>query len=58
MSFEGVEKVIHTFFHKKHEEHENNQVITEEELLIIEKAKIKSTIITDFILSLEIIMIA
>jgi len=58
LSFEGVEKVIHTFFHKKHKEHENIQVITEEELLIIEKAKIKSTIITDFILSLEIIMIA
>lgn len=58
LSFEGVEKVIHTFFHKKHEQHENIQVITEEELLIVEKAKIKSTIITDFILSLEIIMIA
>ena len=58
LSFEGVEKVIHTFFHKKHEHQENIQVITEEELLIVEKAKIKSTIITDFILSLEIIMIA
>ena len=30
LSFEGVEKVIHTFFHKKHEQHENIQVITEE----------------------------
>lgn len=58
LSFEGVEKVIHTFFHKKHEHHENIQVITEAELLEIEKAKIKNTIITDFILSLEIIMIA
>jgi len=58
LSFEGVEKVIHTIFHKKHEHQENIQVITEEELLIVEKAKIKSTIITDFILSLEIIMIA
>ena len=58
LSFEGVEKVMHTFFHKKHEHQENIQVITEEELLIVEKAKIKSTIITDFILSLEIIMIA
>ena len=58
LSFEGVEKVIHTFFHKKHKEQKEIQVVTEEELLIIEKAKIKSTIITDFILSLEIIMIA
>lgn len=58
LSFEGVEKVIHTFFHKKHKEQKEIQVVSEEELLIIEKAKIKSTIITDFILSLEIIMIA
>ena len=58
LSFEGVEKIIHTFFHKEHEQHKKIQVISEEELLIIEKSKIKSTIITDFILSLEIIMIA
>ncbi len=58
LSFEGVEKIVHTFFHKKHKEQKEIQVVTEEELLIIEKAKIKSTIITDFILSLEIIMIA
>jgi len=58
LSFEGVEKIVHTFFHKKHEENDNIQVLTEEELLVVEKAKIKSTIITDFILSLEIIMIA
>ncbi len=58
LSFEGVEKIVHTFFHKKHEEQKKIQIVTEEELLIIEKAKIKSTIITDFILSLEIIMIA
>jgi len=45
LSFEGVEKIIHTFFH-------------EEELLEVEKAKIKTTIVTDFILSIEIIMIA
>jgi predicted DNA repair protein MutK len=35
LSFEGVEKVIHTFFHKKHKGQENIQTITEEELLII-----------------------
>lgn len=58
LSFEGVEKIVHTFFHKKHEEQKKIEIVTEEELLIIEKAKIKSTIITDFILSLEIIMIA
>ena len=58
LSFEGTEKIIHTFFHKKHVHHEEVKIVSEEELLEIEKAKVKNTIITDFILSLEIIMIA
>ena len=59
LSFEGVEKIIHSIFHKKdHAHREVIKVANEEELMKIEKAKIKSTIITDFILSLEIIMIA
>jgi len=58
LSFEGVEKIIHTFFHKKHVDQEKVKALTEEELLDLEKEKIKNTIITDFILSLEIIMIA
>jgi len=58
LSFEGVEKIIHTFFHKKNESVDINEIKSEEELLIAEKTKIKSAIITDFILSLEIIMIA
>ena len=58
LSFEGVEKIMHTFFHKKHEHNEKVALLTEEESLVVEKAKIKNTIITDFILSLEIIMIA
>ncbi|MCK5815982.1 MAG: DUF808 domain-containing protein [Flavobacteriaceae bacterium] len=58
LSFEGVEKIIHTFFHKKHDSDGTDEIKTEEELLIIEKSKVKSAIITDFILSLEIIMIA
>ncbi len=58
LSFEGVEKIIHTFFHKKHDISDILKTQTEEELLKLEKSKIKSAIITDFILSLEIIMIA
>ena len=58
LSFEGVEKIIHTFFHKKHDISDILETQTEEELLKLEKSKIKSAIITDFILSLEIIMIA
>ncbi len=58
LSFEGVEKIIHTFFHKKNNTVDFNEIKTDKELLVIEKAKIKSAVITDFILSLEIIMIA
>ncbi len=58
LSFEGVEKIVHTFFHKHHKSIDFSEVDTEEELMKVEKSKIKSTIITDFILSLEIIMIA
>jgi predicted DNA repair protein MutK len=49
---------METFFHKKEEQIEEEEFMTEEEILRVEKAKIKSTIITDFILSIEIIMIA
>ena len=58
LSFEGVEKIIHTFFHKEHHTTDFSEIETDEELLKVEKSKIKSAIITDFILSLEIIMIA
>jgi len=58
LSFEGVEKIIHTFFHKEHHTVDFSEIETKEEILKIEKSKIKSAIITDFILSLEIIMIA
>jgi len=58
LSFEGVEKIIYTFFQKEHRAVDFNEIETEEALLKVEKSKIKSAIITDFILSLEIIMIA
>jgi len=58
LSFEGVEKIIHTFFYKKQNPKNTIESKNEEDLLKIEKVKIKSTIITDFILSIEIIMIA
>ena len=58
LSFEGVEKIIHTVRHKGKKHQETIEYDNEEELLKVEKAKIKSTVITDFILSVEIIMIA
>jgi len=51
LSYEGVEKIIKTFFHKHHDRPVIVEAQTEKDLLIAEKAKIKSTIITDFILS-------
>ncbi len=61
LAFEGVEKIIEYFFHKKEESGE--EVINEIEAPGLtgeeeEKAKVKSAITTDFILSIEIVIIA
>jgi uncharacterized protein len=59
LAYEGAEKIFEFFFHKKDEAHEiDMKEYTEEEILAHEKTKIKSAILTDFILSLEIIIIA
>ncbi|MEN8186393.1 MAG: DUF808 domain-containing protein [Bacteroidota bacterium] len=58
LSYEGVEKIIHKFFHKENGHIEIVEAESKEDILRAEKAKIKSAILTDFILSLEIIMIA
>lgn len=61
LAYEGVEKIIEYFFHKKEES--GREVIAEVEAEgtageEVEKAKIKSAVQTDFILSLEIVIIA
>lgn len=56
LAFEGVEKIIHYIFHKKKESESTVEVLVDDEKA--EKAKIKSAIITDFILSVEIVIIA
>ena len=56
LAYEGVEKVIEYIFHKKHETNEN--VLTDENDTKAEKAKIKAAVTTDFILSIEIVIIA
>lgn len=53
LCFEGVEKILETFFHK--EKHEENQPIADN--LTDEKGKIMGAIRTDMILSAEIIII-
>ncbi len=57
LAYEGVEKIIHYLFHRSKKGHE---VLEEraEEGNTAEKAKIKSAITTDFILSIEIVIIA
>ena len=57
LAFEGVEKIVEYFFHKK-ESKENNKKVENNQNSPSEKQKIKSAITTDFILSVEIIIIA
>ncbi|MDN5477360.1 MAG: DUF808 domain-containing protein [Chryseobacterium sp.] len=60
LAFEGVEKIIEFLFHKDKKGHEVVEEIVEDEKSDqeIEKAKVKSAITTDFILSVEIVIIA
>jgi len=59
LAYEGVEKIYEYFFHKKEKKHLTNmETKSKEQILADEKAKIKSAIFTDFILSIEIIIIA
>lgn len=55
LAFEGVEKIIEFLFHRAKKGHE---VIAESTETDNEKTKIRSAISTDFILSIEIIIIA
>jgi len=57
LAYEGVEKVVEYFFHRSKAAHvEAKEIIQNDETA--EKAKIRSAIITDFILSIEIVIIA
>ena len=59
LSFEGVEKIYHTFFHRhSHGESGGENKQSEADLAALEKAKISSAVRTDFILSIEIIILA
>lgn len=60
LSFEGAEKIVGFIFPSHHKELELTEEIelTEVEILTKEKEKIRSAIITDFILSVEIVIIA
>ncbi|KDN56480.1 DUF808 domain-containing protein [Flavobacterium seoulense] len=59
LAYEGAEKIYEFFFHRNHAKSDIlTQNYTEAEILAMEKDKIKSAIITDFILSVEIVIIA
>lgn len=65
LAYEGAEKIVHFFMHlkDKDQEHTEKEIediieLSEEEILSLEKKKVKSAILTDFILSIEIVIIA
>ena len=59
LAYEGAEKIYRMIVPHKHDEDKTVSArMTKEEVLAIEKTKVKSAIVTDFILSLEIIIIA
>lgn len=58
LAYEGVEKIIEYFFHKHDESHKHVEEISMDNSEEEEKVKVKSAITTDFILSLEIVIIA
>ena len=59
LAYEGAEKIYEFFVPHKHPKAEKVKTyLTKKEILLLEKEKIKSAIITDFILSVEIVIIA
>lgn len=58
LAYEGVEKIIEYFFHKPAKEHSADVLENETGTASVEKAKVKSAVFTDFILSVEIVIIA
>jgi predicted DNA repair protein MutK len=59
LAYEGAEKIHEYFFPHHHSESKVEiEILSETEILVIEKEKIKSAIVTDFILSVEIVIIA
>ncbi|MEL1241105.1 DUF808 domain-containing protein [Flavobacterium flavipallidum] len=59
LAYEGAEKIYEYIVPHPHEKiNIESEVQSEEEILVIEKEKVKSAIVTDFILSVEIVIIA
>jgi predicted DNA repair protein MutK len=59
LAYEGAEKVLEFLGVLKHHEKKNLDIeMTNAEILALEKERVKSAIVTDFILSVEIVIIA
>ena len=59
LAYEGAEKIYEFIFpHKHSKEAIADDGMTEEEILAVEKTRVKAAILTDFILSVEIVIIA
>lgn len=58
LAYEGAEKVLEYFVHHETKKSSTHEHKTKEEILEIEKVKVKSAIFTDFILSVEIVIMA
>ncbi|MEA1784774.1 DUF808 family protein [Arenibacter sp. GZD96] len=59
LAYEGAEKIYHFFVPNSHIHAETAlEQLSNSEMLLLEKKKIKSAIVTDFILSVEIVIIA
>ena len=58
LAYEGAEKIYEFFVPHAHAEDEELQDLSEAEILSLEKERVKSAILTDFILSIEIVIIA
>ena len=59
LAYEGVEKIYEYFIpHKTSDVDVSTELMSKSEILVLESKKIKSAILTDFILSVEIIIIA
>lgn len=59
LAFEGVEKIIEFLFHKNEHKTDHQEALdVMDDPIAEEKTKVKSAITTDFILSLEIVIIA
>lgn len=58
LAFEGADKIYHYLVPSQKKKTKLEKELSEKEILAIEKQKIKSAITTDFILSVEIVIIA